>query len=37
MNGFSSVEIVAADSDFESIASAMLKDPELNSSVSIVG
>jgi galactosylceramidase len=36
-NGFESVAIVAADTDFKSISSAMLKDPELNSSVSIVG
>ena len=36
-NGFSSVQIVAADGDFSSISSAMLMDPELNSSVSIIG
>jgi galactosylceramidase len=36
-NGFSSVQIVAADSSFSGISTAMLKDPELNSSVSIIG
>ena len=37
ISGFPSVQIVAADSDFSGISSAMLKDPKLNSSVSIVG
>ena len=36
-SGLGNVQIVAADSSFQGIASDVLKDPVLNSSVSILG
>ena len=36
-SGLTSVQIVAADSKFEDISVAMLEDPELNSSVTVIG
>ena len=36
-SGLSSVGIVASDDRFKGIAANMLKDPELNNSISIIG